>query len=384
MKTATNVVIGGGLYGCMIALQFAARGEKVVLFEREGDLLRRASYNNQARVHGGYHYPRNRVTGRRSRANMARFEREFGFSVSTPAPALYAIARHNSKVTARQFEEFCADIGTPLYQIDRHDTELFDSHLVEAVYRVEEPVFNAAMMREGLRAQLVKHSIDVRMNTSIVSACADAGTIVLAYVNPEGQGSLRATRVFNCTYSGLGGIDFDGVRLKTRLKHEITEMALVEMPAPLRNVAITIMDGDFWSSLPFPDRQLHTLSHVGYTPHISWEDNSRDNVYELLESYRKKNQSRGSRMILDASRYVPSFRLARQHDSLWEVKTVLVKNEADDGRPILLEKHPYLPVWNVLGGKVDNVFDLMDRIDMELSRHASNGHADNLPSLVLG
>ena len=56
---ADAVVIGGGFYGASIAIYLAKnRGlKKVVLVEKEKKLLTRASYNNQARVHNGYHYP---------------------------------------------------------------------------------------------------------------------------------------------------------------------------------------------------------------------------------------------------------------------------------------------------------------------------------------
>ncbi|MBD3843073.1 MAG: D amino acid oxidase (DAO) family protein, partial [Campylobacterales bacterium] len=51
-------------------------------------------------------------------------------------------------------------------------------------------------------------------------------------------------------------------------------------------------------------------------------------------------------------------------DSLFEVKTVLVKNETDDGRPILFEEYPSLPgFYSVLGGKIDNIYDVLERLD---------------------
>jgi glycine/D-amino acid oxidase-like deaminating enzyme len=49
-------VIGGGFYGCAIAVFLAECGGAVTLLEAHDDLLLRASYNNQARLHGGYHY----------------------------------------------------------------------------------------------------------------------------------------------------------------------------------------------------------------------------------------------------------------------------------------------------------------------------------------
>jgi hypothetical protein len=51
-------------------------------------------------------------------------------------------------------------------------------------------------------------------------------------------------------------------------------------------------------------------------------------------------------------------------DSLFEVKTILARNEGDDGRPILFEQHTALPgCYSVLGGKIDNIFDVIERLD---------------------
>ena len=45
----------------------------------------------------------------------------------------------------------------------------------------------------------------------------------------------------------------------------------------------------------------------------------------------------------------------------FDVKTVLLKNETDDGRPILYQRKPENSrVVSVLGGKIDNIYDLFD------------------------
>ena len=49
------VVIGGGFYGGCLAAFLAERFRRVLLVEKEPDLLTRASFVNQARVHNGYH-----------------------------------------------------------------------------------------------------------------------------------------------------------------------------------------------------------------------------------------------------------------------------------------------------------------------------------------
>jgi hypothetical protein len=68
-------------------------------------------------------------------------------------------------------------------------------------------------------------------------------------------------------------------------------------------------------------------------------------------------------MMLDAARYMPVLRKSRVVDSLFEVKTLLMRNEVDDGRPILIERSggPQV-VYSVLGGKLDNVYDVIEKL----------------------
>jgi hypothetical protein len=63
---------------------------------------------------------------------------------------------------------------------------------------------------------------------------------------------------------------------------------------------------------------------------------------------------------------MPGLGDAELKDSLFEVKTVLAKNEGNDGRPILFEKSQTLPgFFSVLGGKIDNIYDIMSHMDKE-------------------
>src|SRR3954454_420403 len=108
------VVIGGGFYGCSLALYLAQRGYRVIVVEQEPQLLQRASYSNQARVHNGYHYPRSFMTAMRSVVNFPRFLSDFGECIHNSFEKLYAIAAIGSKVNAYQFEQFCRNIGSPI------------------------------------------------------------------------------------------------------------------------------------------------------------------------------------------------------------------------------------------------------------------------------
>ena len=142
----------------------------------------------------------------------------------------------------------------------------------------------------------------------------------------------------------------------------------MQVPPALVSVGVTVMDGPFFSMMPFPARGLHTLSHVRYTPHCNWADQPDLSLYQKLDSYSR--ETRVDRMVRDVTRYMPAIQDAKYVDSLFEVKTILVKNEGDDGRSILFENHFQLPgCYSILGGKIDNIYDVLEKLDAELLFH---------------
>ncbi|MDX2242975.1 MAG: FAD-dependent oxidoreductase [Leptolyngbyaceae cyanobacterium bins.302] len=359
---STIAVIGGGFYGCSVAVHLARQGANVVLLERSPDLLTRASYHNQARLHNGYHYPRSFTTAYRSRLNFQRFLHEFRPAIVTEFIKLYAIARSGSKVSPRQFEVFCQNIEAPIRPLRSGLQDLFSPRTIASVYETQEYAFDAAVIRRLLREQLAQAGVSVKLGTTVAAITTSQSSPALQVLDQQGN-SIAADYVFNCTYSGLNTIaGITSSRLT--LKHEIAEMALVQLPAELQDISVTVMDGAFFSFMPFPDRQLSTFSHVRYTPHAAWleSETHRPNPYTALDTTLKA--SAFNFMVRDAQRYIPCLGEMVYRDSLFEVKTVLVKNEGDDGRPILFEVDPAQPrIVSMLGSKIDNIYDALEAVD---------------------
>lgn len=362
------LVIGGGFFGTAIAAYLVERRglRNVVVAEREGALLTRASYVNQARVHNGYHYPRSLVTAFRSRVNLPRFLQHYPEAVKRDFTKLYAIARQNSKVSARQFERFCQQVGARLEPAPEPLRSLFEPRTVEAAYLVEEFAFDATILREAAEQDLRRHGVEVMLETTVTGLRpGDGGALQAEFVTRAGeQGALTSRYVFNCTYSSLNQFATQRPEARVALKHEIAELALVEAPPVLRGLGVTVMDGPFFSMMPFPARGLHSLTHVRYTPHLHWLDEAGSLPLQQLEAYPRK--SRVDRMVRDAARFMPAVAEARYRDSIFEVKTVLTRNEGDDGRPIHLQRQaPFANCYTVLGGKIDNIFDVLEILDLE-------------------
>lgn len=351
MKHYDAIIIGGGFFGCMIGIALRRHGfTRVLIAEKDSELMYRSTRFNQARVHRGYHYPRDTLTALRSAQNYQRFIDDFYPAVRPNLAAFYAIAR-NSKVMASQFENFCHQVNIPLWPVSAQVRHLVDSDLVSELYRVEETVFDCSILKEIVQQRLKDAGVEVATSCIASGLHADGAGCRLRLNDEEAETGL----VFNATYSA---IDQQGIPVRTGIKREWVEIALIRPPADLRDIGITIMDGPFFSVMPYPSKQCHTLTHVRYTPLMNWHkpENMPKNI-QLGFSPGMRNVT----MQRDAARYIPSLARAEILGSFLEVKSVLTATEDNDARPILFEKSATFPgVYSVLGAKIDNIYDIVE------------------------
>ena len=329
------------------------------MVEAADRLMTRASRVNQARIHTGFHYPRSALTAVKSMVLHRRFMQDFPEAVVDDFQMLYAIARRRSKVSAMRFHRMFRDIGAPIQPASGRHADLFDDQMIEAVFACHETAFDHSILERLLSARLAAAGVEVRLSTEL-EILTDAQTGVFADLSDGSEVSARFA--FNITYSQLNAVLDKAGLPRAQLKHELTELALVTPPPELAGIGVTVMDGPFFSSMPYPADGLHSLTHVRYTPHESWTDETRAGASRGLPPGHRP-MSRAAHMIRDSQRFLPCMAGARYERSLFEVKTILVKNEHDDGRPILYQQKPANSrVVSILGGKIDNVYDLFDLI----------------------
>lgn len=197
---------------------------------------------------------------------------------------------------------------------------------------------------------------------------------------------LHASLILNCTYAGINHLLQNSHLPPLPLKFEMTEMALVNVPVSLQDISVTIMDGAFFSLMPYPSKDCYTLSHVRYTPHFAWRDFSLESKlkaynlqdsnnpltqatspYTILQTFKQNATSNFPLMKADARRYMPILESLEYLDSLYEIKTLQIQNEIDDGRPIIFAKDYGLKGFcTIMGGKIDNIYEIAELLDKEL------------------
>lgn len=360
------IIVGGGFFGLYLADYIAAKGHKVLLFEKDNDFMSRASFNNQARVHNGYHYPRSILTALRSRVSFPRFCEEFEETIDNSFTKYYLIGKIMGKVTARQYKQFCDRIGAPCQPVKDNFTELVNPDLIEQVFKTEEVAFDAIKLKNTIVARVKNAGVELYLNSYVSNIEEEDDRLKLSVVQKGTNTVEYADQVFNCTYSMLNFLLRDKPENIIPLKHEMTEMCLVNVPEELSNIGLTVMCGPFFSVMPFPAAQLHSFSHVRYTPHYEWYDGENmlyRNAHEHLADHKIK--SNWNKMKYDAKRYIPLLNDCTYRESLFEVKTVLPRSEEDDSRPILF-KPDYCGMRGfhcIMGGKIDNIYDVIDSIE---------------------
>lgn len=351
MKRFDVLVLGAGFYGCCIAASLAEKKIKVALIEKEHHILRRASSINQARVHGGYHYPRSFMTATRSFVNYWRFLRDFKPAIRDEFKHIYAISRYGSKINAKQFYNLFKKLGAPLQKISSTVMkELFNLHLVEDAFLVEEALFDWSVLEKLLLEKLSASRVHLFLDHRAIHVEAYKEQLVVSTDKADFLGS----QVLSCLYAGLNAFQENSHFSALPLKFEWVELACVKPVTSLEKFAVTLMDGPFFSLLPYPQNKLMTLSHVRYSPHRSWTENI------------SPIQSPASQFIYmqrDAARYMPILKELQYVTSLYEIKTILQRHEMDDGRPILMREEPMLKnFFTIMGSKLDNIYDALDII----------------------
>lgn len=366
-KNVDITIIGGGFFGLYLAEYFSRLNKKVLVVEKENDAMQRASYTNQARVHNGYHYPRSILTALRSRISFPRFVDEFESCIDSDFDKYYMISNRLGKVTPNQFEKFCDRIGASHEPASSSIHRLVQPNMIDGIFKVKEFAFNSVSLKKKMLDRIQNNDVEILFNHCVktITQSQSSSLLELSINSDTETFKVISKQVFNCTYSLLNSVLVDSKIEIIPLRHEMTEMCIVDIPDELKKVGITVMCGPFFSIMPFPSKQAHSFSHVRYTPHYEWDDNNQSpyvNAHSLHDESNK--HSAFKKMKLDAQRYIPILKDVEYKESLWEVKTILPRSDTDDSRPILFKANHGLPGLHcVMGGKIDNVYDVIQTIN---------------------
>lgn len=358
IKKYDCIVIGGGMFGLYVSKLMSSKGAKVALLEKEKLIFNRASKTNQSRIHRGYHYPRSFETAQKTSNYYDRFCEDFGFALLKPFKQYYSISRDDSKINADDYIKFCNELNLPLKEID--SSNFFQKNKVSATFEVDESCFDYLKIREYFMSNLRKnHNIDTYYETFPVSQKISASKYVVG-INSSLQ-KLGSPIVINTTYKNVNELNkmFDFPEYK--LKYELCELSLCEVNNLLTYTGVTVLDGPFFSLMPFGKGKISSLSSVRHTPietNYFEPQNEKCNMLNKSEVEAVKYSNR-EKMESLAKSYLKSDLSFKYKSSIFEIKPILVSSEEDDSRPTIVTTHSEEPLFlSVMAGKISTIYDL--------------------------
>lgn len=365
-----QVIVGGGIFGIYTSLFLADQKMSVLLIEKDPALFQRASAINQARLHGGYHYPRSVATARVARDSQQRFVRDHQWLINRHFDQFYAVERSGSFTAADQFVAFCEYLHIPLKEVP--SPSYFNASNFEALFLTREYSFDCQQLSAYYIARISESpSVEVRTQTSIkeVSRSGIEWQLLLQNQDNHTISQIRTRSVINATYSGINRVNRQFGFENEDIIHELAEVVLAT--SSVKNVGLTVVDGDYASFMPFGLTDLVSLSSVRYTSHFEsrHEDPSfpcqRLNVECLPENCRTCNDctarppSNQSKMMHQMGKYLKSDFKLQYIRSLYTIKSKLTSSYIDDSRPTVVKSLSRQPDFHcILGGKVSSIYEI--------------------------
>lgn len=364
-----RIIIGAGLYGLYSALFCGIKGMKVLVLECDDAPFKRATYINQARVHMGYHYPRSLNTAMKSAGYFKRFNEDFSFCIHDSFDQVYATSTEFSWTNAEEFMDFCkaANIRCDKVPVDRY----FNSNMCDGAFLTEEYTYDAHILRDYFLDELSKfNNVDIKYGIELDDIILDGNKYIVKLKNSE---EFETEFLLNATYASVNQIlkkaEIDDL---FKIKYELCEIILCKTSETLKNVGLTVMDGPFFSIMPFGKTNLHSLTSVTFTPHdSSFSEIPKFKCQSVQGSLCSDSQLGNCNDCPNkpASAWPYMSRLAKKYmcaeygfeyvSSLYSMKPILKSSEVDDSRPTAIKVHSVKPTFiSVLSGKINTVYDL--------------------------
>lgn len=367
-----KIIIGAGLYGLYSALYSGKKGESVLVLEKENESFKRATYVNQARVHNGYHYPRSYSTATKSINYFERFNLDYSFCINKTFDQIYATSSRFSWTNANQFRRFCKTANIKCS--DLGNSNYFKDGMCDGTFLTEEYSYDADELKNYFLKEISKYSnITILYNIDILEIIK----LNQHYRVLSSDGEFLTDFLINSTYAATNQILYMLGYEPMKIKYELCEIILCSVSSNLRNKGITVMDGPFFSLMPFGNTGYHSLTSVTFTPHST--------SYTSLPTFSCQNQSNGycskeklgncneciakpktawSYMSNLARKYLKDEFEFKYVKSLYSMKPILKASEIDDSRPTVIRKFSDNPTFiSILSGKINTIYDLNEVLD---------------------
>jgi hypothetical protein len=359
-KRPTAVIIGGGIHGITVALALAKSGVEVTLVDKREGLLRGTSAATQNRAHLGYHYPRSVRTAAECLQGLRVFQERYPQALAYPHEAYYLVEKYSSRISAGEFKAFCDEMRIP-YEMRMPSNGFIHRDAVVASFRVPEPVFNLEVLQSLLDKEIGGLGIRVQTGWEVVRLDREAGRFRIRAKRAEEEAQQEADILVNATYAYA-----NNVLKMLGLDEEMTEYVLQRTEVPIARSstevpALTVMDGEFVSVLPYGHKQNYVLL---YDVIHSVVHREKGYLYDDAKEY----PTNWDRMLEHGERYFPFLRSLEYVGSLWGARPIPVRATGDSRMTRILAHRKQPGAYSIMEGKFISAPLIADRLVAQMAQ----------------
>lgn len=325
-------IIGGGWVGCHLAIKLI-KEHNVTIFERNNSLFNETSYNNQNRLHIGYHYARNSKTRNLCKDTFSKFESEYNFLTTEIPNNFYCVPNKKSLV----------DFETYLKIFDDYDHKILPKNFMgfEGCLNTKEKHINFDLAKSYFNEKLKD-----------IFICREILKMEIPKLKKEYD------LVINCTNNFLK---------VTKNKNHFYELTVSFIYKKIENSGfdgLTLVDGDLFSIYPY-DKNLHTVTDVSITPIKKFKtiENLKKYSNTINQQVIHKKQEQIEKKI--TSFYPLFLKNFKYHSYFLSTKSKILSMSDDRSPSIDLTEN----LVNIFTGKIQGIYLIEEYIFKLINSH---------------
>jgi hypothetical protein len=318
-------IIGGGWVGCHLAHKLKDT-HKITLYDKNKTLFSETSFNNQNRLHLGFHYSRNSKTRNLCVNTFNRFLKDYSFLTKELSKNLYCVPKNESIIDYETFKEIFNK-----YDINEVSTDLKN---IEGCINTNERFINFK------EANLFFNN---ELNCLVINEFVDE----LKILKLQKEYDL----VINCTNNHIKD------KIHNSSFYELTITLIYEKISEINFDALTLVDGKLFSIYPYQKNE-YTITDVEHTPIKKFKSVKKLNKFIETLNYNIIKDKR--RLIEDRiSNYYCDFRKNFKYKTYFLSTKSKIENLSDDRSPIISVDDNLI---NCFTGKIQGIYLIEDYI----------------------
>jgi len=323
-------IIGGGWVGCHLAYKLRGSHD-VTIYEKNPKLFFETSYNNQNRLHSGFHYARNFKTREMCKETYSQFMEDYGFLTKDVVNNLYCVPNTKSIIDYGTYIQIFKD-----FKKEKSDVTFKD---VEGCINTNERYIDFKQAHDFFNNELRNIVIHEPISSIKLKKLSKEYDLVINATNNHIKDSHSKNSFYELTIS----------LLYKKIK---------ETPFD----SLTLVDGDFFSIYPYKD-DIFTLTDVEHTPIKKFKTPTK--LKEFIQTIDNQFIEKKIKVIeKKVKHYFPDFLSFYEYYSYFTATKSKIVSTSDERYPVMSKEDNII---NCFTGKIQGIYIIQKYVQDEIN-----------------